>query len=79
MIRALNGRWYYSKHAVTGQVVRDSPKKPNHPDEDLGDAYCYLMAMLLEMERPTGEFKVETAFNLDEVGRTPAVVTSFQL
>jgi hypothetical protein len=41
--RALGGVWYYG---VTrgGQIVADLPFKPNHPHEDVGDAFCYLIA-----------------------------------
>ena len=43
--RALTSRWHY---AVTrgGTVIRDLPAKPNHPHEDLGDAFCYFVGGL---------------------------------
>jgi hypothetical protein len=41
--RALAHEWYFAMTRA-GQVVRDLPMKPNHPWEDLGDAFCYFSA-----------------------------------
>lgn len=52
LIRALDGGWYYPMGA-DGRVSKADtaqgsaqPKKPNHPHEDFGDAFCYLLCGL---------------------------------
>jgi hypothetical protein len=50
LVRALDTGWYYAQAAdgslKRGDTKGDSvqPKKPNHPHEDFGDAFCYLLA-----------------------------------
>jgi hypothetical protein len=54
-IRALDGRWYFAK-SHTGGLRSDKPKKPNHPFEDLGDAFIYLLTrygVVSELENTT--------------------------
>ncbi len=43
LIAALSGRWHYPANRQGG-VSKDAPAKPNHPHEDLGDAFCYWVA-----------------------------------
>lgn len=65
LITALNGGWYYPKDAA-GRVSRDLPKKPNHPHEDYGDAFAYLIAGLAPTKgdhEPRKPMQARTAFN----------------
>lgn len=49
--KALASRWHY---AVTrnGTVIRDLPAKPNHPWEDLGDGFAYLIGGMAPSREP---------------------------
>ncbi|MEE8537737.1 MAG: hypothetical protein V3S71_06975, partial [Acidobacteriota bacterium] len=46
LIEALHGGWHYGTNH-DGEILRDLPKKPNHPAEDLGDSFVYLLSEML--------------------------------
>ena len=64
LIQSLSGRWHYALDRQ-GQIRRDTPKKPNHPWEDYGDALIYWLWALTSESQPLGMTpKVEMQFEL---------------
>jgi hypothetical protein len=55
LIRSLSGRWFYPRNK--GMISKDLPKKPNHPWEDHGDAFAYMLCAMgvnagVDLNRP---------------------------
>ena len=77
LIRALDGGWYYAQKPDGSLRKSDTakgaaqPHKPNHPHEDYGDAFCYLVAGMapLTLRDPNRRPKTSNrgAFSLRDV------------
>jgi hypothetical protein len=75
LISALNGRWHYA--TVNGRVSRELPVK-DHPASDLGDAFSYLVGGIAPSPVvDTGPIQVETQFNLESLGMSSEVLSTW--
>jgi len=58
LVRALEGGWYYAQagdgtlRKADTRTGSAQPKKPNHPHEDYGDAFCYLVSAMAPTAPP---------------------------
>ena len=78
LIRALDGRWYYAK-SHTGDLRSDTPKKPNHPWEDLGDALIYLLCRYGLAGNEHRDQKIQVLTNLDHSSKRASTPDSVQV